>query len=111
MAQKVAVVLIDDLDGEEADETVTFGLDGVTYEIDLTSPNAEAFRDAISAFVRAARRVRGRRTSRTASRAQATGCDDLKARDVRQWAKDTGYEINDRGRVAREIIAAYQAAH
>ena len=48
MAQKVQVVLVDDLDGGSADETVTFSLDGVSYEIDLSHDNAAAFRDLLS---------------------------------------------------------------
>jgi hypothetical protein len=41
MAKKVTVSLIDDFDGKQADETVQFGLDGVSYEIDLSEKNAK----------------------------------------------------------------------
>ena len=60
MAQKVQVILVDDLDGGEAEESVSFSLDGVSYEIDLSSPNAEALREAIAPWVGHARRVGGR---------------------------------------------------
>ena len=56
MAQKVQVTLVDDLDGSSADETLTFGLDGVAYEIDLSRSNAKKFRDSLNAYVGAARR-------------------------------------------------------
>lgn len=61
MAQKVNIILVDDLDGSEAEETVTFGLDGSQYEIDLNSKNAEAMREALAPFVDSARRVAARR--------------------------------------------------
>ncbi|MBO0851506.1 MAG: Lsr2 family protein, partial [Pseudonocardia sp.] len=63
MAQKVTVSLIDDLDGNKADETVEFGLDGKSYEIDLSSGNAGKLRDALADYVAAARRPGGRRRS------------------------------------------------
>src|SRR3954447_26296405 len=60
MAQKVQVILVDDLDGGSADETVSFSLDGVAYEIDLSDKNAAAFRDSLAQYVGLARRVGGR---------------------------------------------------
>ena len=59
MAQKVSIVLVDDLDGTEATETVSFGLDGTNYEIDLTDANASDLRDAVSGYVGHARTVTG----------------------------------------------------
>ena len=56
MAQRVHVVLVDDIDGSDAGETVTFGLDGSTYEIDLNEKNAAALREALSPYVGHARR-------------------------------------------------------
>ena len=64
MAQKVQVLLVDDIDGGTADETVTFGLDGVTYEIDLTAGHATELRDALAQWVGHARKVGGRTSSK-----------------------------------------------
>ena len=65
MAQKVRIILEDDLDGGPADETIRFGLDGAHYEIDLSSANAARLRDAIRPFVAKSRRVQGTATQRT----------------------------------------------
>ena len=79
MAQKVQVLLVDDIDGSDADETVTFSLDGVSYEIDLTDANAQKLRDDLSTWIGHARRAGGRKTTsrsttaRRASNAQGAG--------------------------------------
>ena len=59
MAQKIQILLIDDLDGSEAEGTVRFGLDGTDYEIDLNGEHARALRDALARYVHAARRAGG----------------------------------------------------
>ena len=67
MAKKVTVTLVDDFDGEAAaDETVEFALDGVSYEIDLSSKNAAKLRGDLKQWVEAGRRVGGRRRGRSA---------------------------------------------
>lgn len=110
MAQKVEVTLIDDIDGGEAAETVSFGLDGKLYEIDLSKKNAEQLRKAVGRYVDAARKEK---TIRPSGRgilrlAAATGPDTS---EVRTWAKAQGYEISDRGRVAKDLIVKFQEAH
>ncbi len=112
MAQKVQVILVDDVDGGEAEETVSFALDGVSYEIDLSADNAEALRDAVAPWLGHARRVGGRSTRARAAapaRSRPAGKPDLG--DVRSWARDSGYQVSDRGRVSGEVLAAYDAAH
>ena len=108
MAQRVHVILEDDLDGSSADETVMFGLDGVNYEIDLSAKNAAKLRDVLAKYVGVARKVqaRGRRAAGGRSRGAATN-----ASDIREWARANGYEVSDRGRVPAEVKAAYDAAH
>lgn len=64
MATQTTVMLVDDLDGSEADEQVQFMMDGKTYEIDLSSRNSKKLRDALAPFVAAARRSGGRARSR-----------------------------------------------
>jgi hypothetical protein len=106
MVQKVQVLLVDDVDGGKADETVQFGLDGVSYEIDLSTKNAAKLRDALAGYVAEARRVgsRGRRRGRARA-------DNGSAREVRAWARSNGHKVSDRGRVPAEVIEAYRAAH
>ncbi|APU40998.1 MULTISPECIES: histone-like nucleoid-structuring protein Lsr2 [Streptomyces] len=109
MAQKVQVLLVDDLDGGEADETVTFALDGKTYEIDLTTANAEKLRGLLDPYTKGGRRTGGRATAaRAKGRAAATGNPDTA--EIRAWAKENGYNVNDRGRVPAEIREAYEKA-
>jgi hypothetical protein len=114
MAQRVNVVLVDDLDGSDADETVTFGLDGVDYEIDLTDKHAAALRDALALYVGHGRRVGGRRKrgqgAAPAVRASNSTGGATPA-EIRAWARDNGWEVPERGRVAAEVREAYDAAH
>jgi hypothetical protein len=110
MAQKVNIVLVDDLDGTEATETVTFGIDGTTYEIDLNDANAAALREAMSGYVGHARKVSGAsRRGRKASSGSSSSSSNTK--DVREWAKAQGMEVSERGRISADVQQAYDAAH
>ena len=106
MAQRVNVILVDDIDGNDADETVRFSVDGVSYEIDLTSQHAEELRHALALFIGHARKVGGRRTK--VQRPQSEG---VSAADIRAWARENGWDVPDRGRVSAEVREAYAAAH
>lgn len=110
MAQKVQVLLVDDLDGGEADETVTFALDGKTYEIDLTTANADKLRGLLEAYVKGGRRTGGRSSGGRGKARPATGGSQDTAQ-IRAWAKENGYEVNDRGRVPASIREAYEKAN
>lgn len=107
MAKKVQVILVDDLDGSSpADETVVFALDGITYEIDLTSANAQKLRDDLATWIGHADRTGGRKSTKKAGpRARRDNSD------LREWARQNGYEVSDRGRISAEIQAAYDKAH
>jgi hypothetical protein len=109
VAQKIQTLLIDDLDGSEAEGTVRFGLDGTDYEIDLNAEHAQALRDALARYVHAARRARGgaRRLARGGRRASASGVDST---EVREWAKAQGIDVKDRGRVPAELVVKFKAA-
>ncbi|MEZ0577792.1 Lsr2 family protein [Nocardioides sp. MH1] len=107
MAQRVNIVLVDDIDGSEATETVSFGLDGTSYEIDLNDKNAGKLRDALANYVGHGRKVGGAR--RTRGKAAATG--GASAKDVREWARANGHKVPDRGRIPAEVRDAYDAAH
>ncbi|HVQ89416.1 MAG TPA: Lsr2 family protein [Mycobacteriales bacterium] len=113
MAQKVQVLLVDDLDGGEAAETVSFGLDGTSYEIDLSKTNADALRDSLAKYVGGARKI-GRAAARaTAGRSRASGSaaiDRDQAAAIRAWAKKQGLKVSDRGRIPANIIEQYNAA-
>lgn len=114
MARKVQVILSDDLDENlSADETVSFALDGTTYEIDLSDKNAREMRDVFSRYVSAARKVgRGGRAS-GAGRSRATGgrMDREQASAIRDWARKNGHAVSDRGRIPASVVEAYEAAH
>lgn len=112
MAQRVEVALVDDLDGSEAEESVEFGLDGVSYQIDLSEDNAIELRDALAQYVEHARRTGGRR--RTASRPSVAAevkapahVDREQNQAIRKWARTNGYEVSDRGRIPTEVVEAF----
>ncbi len=108
MAQKVSIILVDDIDGGDASETVQFGLDGTSYEIDLSDKNAGALRDALSGYVGHARKVGSGRRTRRASSAATSG---VNAKEVRAWARANRHTVPDRGRIPAEVREAYDAAH
>jgi hypothetical protein len=110
MAKKVTVTLVDDFDGEAAaDETVEFGLDGVTYEIDLSSKNAKKLRDDLKLWVEKGRRVGGRRRGRGGGRGRAS-IDREQSAAIREWARRNGHNVSTRGRIPADVIDAFHAA-
>ena len=126
MAQKVQVLLVDDIDGGTAAETVTFSLDGVAYEIDLTAEHAAELRDSFARWVGHARKAGSGSGSGSASRGSgrqsrggsgsggqgrrsASSSGDATA--IREWARQNGHEVSERGRISAEVRAAYEAAH
>ncbi|MFB7263243.1 Lsr2 family protein [Streptomyces nojiriensis] len=108
MAQKVQVLLVDDLDGGEADETVTFALDGKTYEIDLTTANAEKLRGLLDPYTRGGRRTGGPASTGRAKGRAAVASGNPDTAEIRAWAKSQGLSVNDRGRVPQDIRDAYE---
>ena len=110
MAQKVNIILVDDLDGGSADENVKFGLDGVNYEIDLSAANAAELRSSLERFIGAARKASGGGGRVQRGKAPAGGRSHDSAQ-IRQWARDNGYTVNSRGRIQAEIQEAYQKAN
>ena len=109
MAQKIQTLFIDDLDGSEAEGTVRFGLDGIEYEIDLSAEHSRELRDALAPFVGAARRSGGsaRPPARSRRRGPSGGPNPT---EVREWAKEQGIEVKDRGRVPAELVVKFKAA-
>ena len=113
MAQRVQIMLEDDVDGGGADETVTFGLDGVSYEIDLSAKNAARLRDTLATWVGHARRSgSARKSGGRRGRGSSSGAgrrSDLGA--VREWARGKGHQVSDRGRISASVQEAYDKAH
>ena len=110
MAKKVVTLLTDDLDGGEADRTVEFALDGVTYTIDLSDANAGKLRKALDPYLAAATRI-GRSTANTRAGAHRPAAPVSTRQDnqaIREWAVANGYELSDRGRIPGHIIDAYR---
>ncbi|MGI5185374.1 histone-like nucleoid-structuring protein Lsr2 [Dactylosporangium sp. CA-152071] len=105
MARRSIQVLVDDLDGGAADETVRFALDGTLYEIDLNSTNAAKLRAAVGPFLQAATPIR-----RNPSKAAPNTGRHRDGPDIRAWARAAGYELRDRGRISNPVLAAYHAA-
>jgi hypothetical protein len=111
MAKKTITKLIDDLDQGEADETVKFGLDGVQYEIDLSSKNASTLREALAPYVSAGTKVgRAPATAAAGRRRGAQMLDREQNRAIREWARSKGKTISDRGRIPEEIVAEYHTS-
>jgi hypothetical protein len=107
MAQRIQTLFIDDIDGGAAEGTVRFGLDGADYEIDLSGEHSNELRTALGKYIEHSRKVGGtaRRTAR--GRGAGSAVDTAK---VREWARESGYDIKDRGRVPADLVAKYQAA-
>ncbi|WP_114907361.1 histone-like nucleoid-structuring protein Lsr2 [Ornithinimicrobium murale] len=110
MAQRVQVILVDDMDGGEATETVEFALDGVTYEVDLSNANAAKLRDSLAQWIGVARRSGGRRQTRRRS-GGASGASREELAKMRAWGRENGFSVSDRGRVSKELQDAFAAAH
>lgn len=115
MAQIQEIRLVDDLDGNAADETVEFGIDGKNYEIDLSGANAAKLRDALAEFVASARRSGGRARrgggGAAASGARRGSVDREQNQAIREWARAHKMKVSDRGRIPSEVLEAYHQAN
>jgi hypothetical protein len=126
MAQRQVTLFTDDVTGEELDdgETVTFALNGVEYQIDLSEEHADQLRGALAPYVLHGRRIGGRytRSSRSSSSGSRRSPDSGSSRStsgaggrdtqaIRAWAQQHGHKVSDRGRIPASVIAAYEAAH
>ncbi len=112
MTRKVEVQLLDDIDGSKADESLSFALDGMNYEIDLSAKHAEKLRASLAKFVAKSRRLgRGHVVSTRRARTGGTPARTDRAQNqaIRDWAKSKGIEVSDRGRIPANIVEQYQA--
>jgi hypothetical protein len=110
MAQQTTVILTDDIDGGKAVETVSFGLDGKQYVIDLGTKNAKNLRKAVATYIEAGRKVRTNSGTRSATKKapQSTGTD---LATIRAWAHENGIPVAARGRIAASVTEQYLAAN
>ena len=106
VAQRTEIVLTDDMDGGPADETVTFGLGSVVYEVDLSKKNADRLSKAIAPYIEAGRKVS---TGRPRRGTAAPVRHDQSA--VREWARAQGIKVSDRGRIPADVVNRYNASH
>ena len=102
MAQKVEILLVDDLDGTKAAETLTFAIDGAAYEIDLNEKNATKLRQSLGKYVDNGRRLNGKRQARRPS---------ANTREIREWARSKGMEVSATGAISKGVREAYAQAH
>jgi hypothetical protein len=115
MAQQTTVRFIDDLDGSDASGTFDFSIDGRQYQIDLSDENATKLRDALAPYIGAARKAGGRgrgrapRQTAVAEKSSRSNRDETAA--IREWARANGHKVNDRGRISKSVMEAYQAAN
>ncbi len=114
MAQQTTVRFIDDLDGSDASGTFDFSIDGRQYQIDLSDENAAKLRDALAPYIGAARKAGGRGRGRAPRQPAVAEKSSRSHRDVtaaiREWARANGHKVNDRGRISKSVMEAYQAA-
>jgi hypothetical protein len=113
MAQKVITEFIDDIDGSPAERTFTFAVDGTNYEIDLSAENIAEFKSALGGFMESARKVKGTSNGRRTRSTGAGGARQSReqTRAVREWARQQGHHISDRGRIPASIQQAFEQAH
>ena len=111
MAQRVVVTLSDDIDGGEAAETVVFGLDGKSYEIDLNPANAKKLRKALAPYLEAGRKQTGTaRGGRSIKNFKHTTVSADPAA-VRAWARSHKMDVPPRGRIPKRVYEAFEAAN
>jgi hypothetical protein len=115
MAKQVITLLTDDLDGSEANRTVEFGLDGVSYTIDLSDKNVGKLRKALEPYVAAGTRVgrgaEGRAGGRNGRAHLTTRGNRDQNQAIRDWAAKNGYELSGRGRIPASVVEAFNNAH
>jgi hypothetical protein len=107
VAQRIETLFVDDIDGSEAEGTVRFGLDGTEYEIDLSVAHSEELHRALAPYAAHARKVGGTRRGTRGARRNPGAVDTHK---VREWAREQGIEIKERGRVPANVVEKYRDA-
>lgn len=112
MAQQFQIQYIDDLDGSDLGSvanTISFAFEGKEYSIDLSDENAAQFREVMAPYVENGHRLTGTKSRPVRKSAARSSSGDTKA--IREWARNNGYEVSDRGRIPGTIMDAYAAAN
>jgi hypothetical protein len=107
VARKTEVTLVDDVDGGAADETLSFTLDGVSYEIDVSAKRADELRASLWPFINKARRAGRLGVPRATGTAMRSGRAQNKA--IRAWARGKKIDLSDRGRIPHTVVEQYHA--
>jgi nucleoid-associated protein Lsr2 len=113
MAREVIEKLVDDLDGGDATETVSFALDGTRFEIDLSRKNAAAFRKSFDRYIKAGRRSPAAGGRRRKAAASTNGSKPKRAFDItklREWAGANDVRVPARGRIPQAVVDQYMHA-
>lgn len=112
MAKKTLIQLVDDFSGDSISDgegrTVRFAFDGAEYEIDLTNEHVEEFSDVLERYVRASRRVSGRRKTGGGSAGRGNGSGSSETAAIREWAESEGLRVATRGRIPADIVERYK---
>ncbi|MGY3128176.1 hypothetical protein ACVWW9_001675 [Agrococcus sp. UYP33] len=111
MAKKTMVQLVDDISGDAIGDgegrTVRFAFDGADYEIDLTNSHIEEFSNALEDYVRASRRVSGRRKTNAPAGRSGGSSGSGETAAIREWAESQGLKVATRGRIPADIVDRY----
>jgi nucleoid-associated protein Lsr2 len=108
MAKQTYVQLVDDIDGSEAHETIKFGIDGLSYEIDLSNKNAAKLRTALQTYVDHGTRISGRAAAASRGGARRPAVAEREQnKAIRAWAIRKGLDVAPRGRIRSDIIEQY----
>jgi hypothetical protein len=111
MSQKVTVTFVDDIDDElDADETIEFSVEGSVYSIDLSAGNAQKLRNDFAMWIAHARKEGGRKRARGPAGKARASVDREQSAAIRDWARRSGHDVSDRGRIPAAIIEAYHQA-
>jgi hypothetical protein len=109
VASRTITTLTDDIDGGDADETVTFSFKGTSYKIDLSKKNVDKMVKALKPYTSAARKSGGRRSG--TGRTTSSGADKAQLAKIRDGARANGHQVSDRGRISAGVQEAYHAAN
>jgi hypothetical protein len=107
MAKTLVEVLVDDLDGTEAVESVRLGWNGQWRQLELSEKNLAALSKAIDRFWDAGRPMKADAPGRRRTSAGTGGRDP---RAIRVWAAENGIAVPSRGRIPRDVEDRYHEA-
>jgi hypothetical protein len=94
----------------EPGETVRVGLDGITYELEICERHGDKLRQATAAYTASARKVRaGSVRSEPGKPRSRTSLSLIQNKKIRQWCRDHGIPVSEKGRISVAALARYEA--